>query len=407
MKFLPINPPREFLVGLDKNKIKLYDCAHIELNPDEQITLRSNDGSEYDVAKKSWGYYVTPSLNGRLKNFGLRAVLTKGIRDKFYILLAEKGKENEMKKYLEENEMKIVTWMDDDKTLANLENSLENKFSDKIADKNACLFCNSTNMNKIFNYDAPPKAEVKFNIDYSTYKREIVQCTTCFHFFNNHSINLENLYSKNYVDSTYGNKNGIAEHYDKIMNLPIQKSDNYHRVKKIVQFMSDKVKKQENKPSVLDIGSGLCVFLKRMKDEGWECTALDPDERAIEHARENVKINAVCTDFMKAEKLKLYDLITFNKVLEHVKDPISMLEKSKKYLKNNGVVYVEVPDGECAAKEGPEREEFSLDHYHIFSATSLNLLAVKAGFYPLLTERVQEPSTKYTLRTFLVRKEDG
>jgi hypothetical protein len=64
-------------------------------------------------------------------------------------------------------------------------------------------------------------------------------------------------------------------------------------------------------------------------------------------------------------------------------------------------VYVELPDGEAAAADGAEREEFFIEHSHVFSMSSLCLLARQAGFSADCIERVHEPSTKYTLRAFL------
>ena len=70
-------------------------------------------------------------------------------------------------------------------------------------------------------------------------------------------------------------------------------------------------------------------------------------------------------------------------------------------MNSDGFVYVEVPYGELAAKEGANREEFFIDHCHIFSAVSVALLAERAGFTLITVERVREASTKYTLRAFL------
>ena len=48
-----------------------------------------------------------------------------------------------------------------------------------------------------------------------------------------------------------------------------------------------------------------------------------------------MNIDAFKGDFFKSSELGTYDLITFNKVLEHVDDPISMLRKAKNNLKTN------------------------------------------------------------------------
>jgi hypothetical protein len=78
-----------------------------------------------------------------------------------------------------------------------------------------------------------------------------------------------------------------------------------------------------------------------------------------------------------------------------------MLERARQYVADDGVVYLEVPDGEAAAREGPGREEFFVEHLHAFSPASVALLAARAGFSPVRIERVREPSTKYTLAAFL------
>src|SRR5208337_3730243 len=97
-----------------------------------------------------------------------------------------------------------------------------------------------------------------------------------------------------------------------------------------------------------------------------------------------------------------FDVVSFNKVLEHVEAPVAMLRRAADLLHRHGFVYVEVPDGDAAAGEGPGREEFFIEHHHVFSPGSLALVAARAGFGPIAIERLREPSGKFTLRAFLV-----
>src|SRR6185503_16488377 len=117
---------------------------------------------------------------------------------------------------------------------------------------------------------------------------------------------------------------------------------------------------------------------------GWRCTALDPDPRAAAHARDVAGVEAIAGDFMAVadERFGAYDVISFNKVLEHVLDPVPMLEKAKRHLTARGFIYVEVPDGEAAAEEGPGREEFFIEHHHVFSPESAAMMARHAGLHP-------------------------
>jgi SAM-dependent methyltransferase len=107
---------------------------------------------------------------------------------------------------------------------------------------------------------------------------------------------------------------------------------------------------------------------------------------------------------MTAEGLGRFDAVAFNKVLEHIPDPVPMLGRTARFLREGGFVYVELPDGEAAVVDGPGREEFFIDHHHIFSLASLALFARRAGFRVERVERIQEPSTKYTLYAFLTRR---
>ena len=105
------HPPREFEVGFEHKSI-LKDCGAIHLEPNEQITFVTAGGHEYDVARKDWGFYATPSLNGRLVTFALRAVLVRNRVDAFFVLLVEKGKELQFEEYVDSEPLTVVCWMD-------------------------------------------------------------------------------------------------------------------------------------------------------------------------------------------------------------------------------------------------------------------------------------------------------
>ncbi len=124
MRFTPIDPPRVFTVGFKEN-VQLSDCARVELAPNEQVTFVTESGAEYDVARKSWGFYATPSTNARLQRFNLRAALVKNRLRQFFILLVEKGKESLFQQYTEIERLRIVCWLDDTEALERLEERLQ------------------------------------------------------------------------------------------------------------------------------------------------------------------------------------------------------------------------------------------------------------------------------------------
>jgi hypothetical protein len=110
MRFDQKDPPRVYLVG--KN-IPIKDHGNLALAADEQVTLVTESGAEYDVTRKDWGFYATPSLNGRLEQFGLRCVLIQNFNTKrYFVLLVERGHEASFEAYLADETLRIVHWLD-------------------------------------------------------------------------------------------------------------------------------------------------------------------------------------------------------------------------------------------------------------------------------------------------------
>jgi len=187
------------------------------------------------------------------------------------------------------------------------------------------------------------------------------------------------------------------------MSLPPSSSDNISRVDRIIDFYSQRGY-VPNGARVLDVGSGLCVFLAKLKLYGFECHCVDPSELSVRHAINVVGVDrATVGDFLDFNTNLSYELVTFNKVLEHVIDPIVYLEKARDVLSSRGYVYIELPDGEAAEENGgiSSREEFTLDHWTIYCPNSVLYLAHNAGFRSELIGRLHEPSGKYTIFAFL------
>ena len=264
-----------------------------------------------------------------------------------------------------------------------------------------CL-CDRPELIKAFQYDCPPEGETRFNWMGQIYKRGYWQCQNCGHWSAEIGMDLTNFYSGGYVDGTYGEK--IRESYLKILALPAEQSDNHGRVRRVLEYAEKHLEKKETH-TLLDVGSGLAVFPYRMKEAGWNVTALDPDARAAAHAREVAGVRAIHADFLTWEPKpdERFDLITLNKVLEHVEDPIAMLSRARRWIRPGGLLYVEVPDA-SAAQEGPEREEFFIEHLQVFSAQSLAAALDKGRWQAQQITAVREPSKKYTLFAFSTKK---
>lgn len=125
MKISVTDPPREFEVGFEQ-RVKILDSAHIQLESNEQVTLTSESGTEFDVVKKDWGYYATPSLNSRLPRFGLYPILVRNRLQHYFVVLLEKGKEVEFEQYVDLERLEIVAHLADERHLERIARNLTN-----------------------------------------------------------------------------------------------------------------------------------------------------------------------------------------------------------------------------------------------------------------------------------------
>lgn len=249
---------------------------------------------------------------------------------------------------------------------------------------------------EVFVYDRAPEGETRFAIAASDYRRAYDRCETCGHYFSRHAFDLGGLYEASYVDATYGGAAGMKARLERILALPPERSDNAGRAARVDMFAA-----QSRGRKLLDVGAGIGVFPASMLDRGWTVDAVELDMRTAEHLREVLGVDAYTEELetLAARGIGRFDTITFNKVIEHVEDPVAILRDAIPLMAEGGFVYVEVPDV-AAAVDGPGREEFFIEHLHVFSPVSLIMTIETAGLAIFELERIREPSGKYTLFAF-------
>lgn len=261
--------------------------------------------------------------------------------------------------------------------------------------------CAGRHLVPAFTYDTPPAGETRFDLGGAAYARAYDRCGLCRHWFGRHAIDLTALYDRSYVDATYGGSEGMRRRLEAILALPRERSDNAGRVARLLACAAARFGASGPR-RLLDVGAGIGVFPAAMKAAGWTVVAVEPDPRTAAHLRDVVGVEAydVAVETLDPDAVGRFDAISFNKVLEHVEDPVGILAAARPLLAEDGFVYVEVPDGEGASAEGPGREEFFIEHHHVFSAASLAMLGPRAGLSVAAVEQLREPSGKHTLRAF-------
>lgn len=264
-----------------------------------------------------------------------------------------------------------------------------------------CPLCGAADGRDVMVLRERPPGETDFGIPPEEYCRSVFRCGRCSVFFSAHDLFSSSLYRRAYNATKYADH--LTDAYRRIRALPFAQSDNKHRAHRVTAFLHERWGTPDA-TWILDVGSGLCVFLGEMKDLGFRGYGIDPDRLAVEHALTNVGVDGAhvgtLEDF-RAERT--FHLVTFNKVLEHVGEPVDQLVRARAHLASGGAIYVELPDGERALTlaDLPEREEFYIEHITIFDEPSLRYLAAAAGLRCTVLESIHEPSDKCTLFAFM------
>jgi SAM-dependent methyltransferase len=102
------------------------------------------------------------------------------------------------------------------------------------------------------------------------------------------------------------------------------------------------------KGRLLDIGCGNGNFLAAARDRGFEITGIEPDQTAVQFAKQHYRLNNVFAqppaDFRRANPDAEFDVVTFFEVLEHQKDPQAFLQIADSFLKTDGCIALSVPN---------------------------------------------------------------
>ena len=163
---------------------------------------------------------------------------------------------------------------------------------------------------------------------------------------------------------------------------------------RIFSFLSDFM---FEKFTVLEIGCGAGGILNYFAKKGFKVTGCDFGSEYIEYGKQKgLDLFVGSIDDVKEK----YDLIIINHVLEHIVNPSDFINKIKKILNQNGLLYIGVPGIDCI----PEYYKYNLLEYlqnahvyHYYENTLENLL-ISNGF-----ELVS--SNKYIQAVFKINKD--
>lgn len=233
-------------------------------------------------------------------------------------------------------------------------------------------------------------------------KFAILQCKNCGYMSTNPVLkdeDLPSLYS-NFYPRSQVNINELVSEARKVLS-PLAK---YWR------WMSgtDNQGHYQARPGqkVLDIGSGSCLSLLELKYMGVDASGIEADP-TVQSIADQLDLHIYIGSIHDYPfKDRTFDLIVLNQVIEHVPDPLSLLNSLRERLNPGGKVILSFPNSNSiqAKLSGVKWINWHVPyHQHHFNIRSFSLLAQKAE-YKIGLIRTITPNLWTTLQLLAIKE---
>lgn len=135
---------------------------------------------------------------------------------------------------------------------------------------------------------------------------------------------------------------------------------------------------------LLDVGCGNGNFLNMMRNLGWEVSGIELSRQLALSARERFGIPVTIGTLEDANLPSDYfDVITMSRLIEHVYNPIKLLNECRRIIKQGGKIVIRTPNIESLGHKIFRDSCVHLDpprHIFLFNAKALDLCVKRAGF---------------------------
>ena len=110
--------------------------------------------------------------------------------------------------------------------------------------------------------------------------------------------------------------------------------------------------------SALDVGSGSGNFLRCLREAGFQVFGIEPSLTGSTYAQSVHGVetfNGTVEGFVASGAIREFDVVTLLNVLEHLKDPVSILLQLRPLVRSGGILAIVVPDARLHALVGEAR----------------------------------------------------
>ncbi len=209
-----------------------------------------------------------------------------------------------------------------------LESSLSKSSGIQLISLNQCPVCQGTSRRQIFNITDSP----------------VYDCNSCGLRYLDPCLSPLAMQSAYESNETLSNLHSFHEGYYDYGDLSI-KSKTFSDFEKALKLLEEHLSGSVKPYTIFDVGFGNGFFLALAKQRGWAVNGSDSSSKNAELASKKFSLELLCTDFKKYESSgKLFDVVSFWDVIEHLPNPHEFIKKASLMLKPNGLILIGLPN---------------------------------------------------------------
>jgi SAM-dependent methyltransferase len=159
-------------------------------------------------------------------------------------------------------------------------------------------------------------------------------------------------------------------------------------------ILGDLKKQFPGRGRLLEVGCSYGGFLAEARRDGWEVTGVELSETASRYARDQLSLR-VFTGSLHDQLRQLgepYEAVALFHVIEHVPDPVQLLEQCRKLIRPGGLLVLKTPNvASLIARLTKATWQWVSPpaHLYLYSPKTLALLLEKAGYQPIAYRSAQ------------------
>jgi len=175
----------------------------------------------------------------------------------------------------------------------------------------------------------------------------------------------------------------LSDHYNSIVDHTYEDSNASH-LSYYYQILASNIlaRMKTSGNTILDIGCSKGLFFDHLS--GWTCDGTEVSRRyALAASSRGYNIYTGMFENMPTPSY-LYDVVSFQDVLDHLNNPFEALLKANKLLKSGGLLVVKVHDFSCLYARLSSKSNYALippTHLTFFSRRGIRSLLRRSGYY--------------------------